>query len=475
MSVAALAERLRRELGDEAVLHHPIERHLYSKDSGLRRADPDLVVLPTSTEQVVAVVRAAADEGVSVVPRGGGSGLTGGAVPSGEAVVVVLTRMDAIHEIDAEARTAWVGPGVINLDLSAATEPLGLHFAPDPSSQSVCTIGGNVANNSGGPHCLAEGSTVAHILAVEVVLASGEVVVLGGAAPDQPGLDLRGVVVGSEGTLGIVTRVLVRLTPNPPAVRTLLMEFAEVHDAAATVTGIVGAGIVPAALELMDQRTLEVLENFLHAGLPTDVAAVLLCETTGHPAAVEAEAEICRRVAERNGATKVRVAADAAERALLWHARKAAFGAVAQLAPDFYLHDAVVPRTKLPEVLDGVYDIAERHGLAIMNVFHAGDGNLHPIMGFDLAEPGVEAAVFAAGDEIIDLCLSVGGALTGEHGIGTEKRNHLPKVFDAVGLDAQARLREAFDPDGLFNPDHLLPAGSRCADFGRPIPEGAWV
>lgn len=475
MSVAALAERLRRELGDDAVLHHPVERYVYGKDAGLRRAVPELVVLPTSTEQVAAVVKAAADEQVAVVPRGGGSGITGGAVPSVPAVLVVLTRMDAISDVDPDNRTAWVGPGVINLDLSAATAGVGLHFAPDPSSQSVCTIGGNVANNSGGPHCLAEGSTVSHILALEVVLASGEVVVLGGPAPDPPGLDLRGVIVGSEGTLGIVTRVLVKLTPNPPEVRTLLMEFAEVRDAAETVSGIIGAGIVPAALELMDRRTLEVLENFLHIGLPTDAAAVLLCETTGHRAAVDAEAEVCRRVAVGSGATNVRLAADEEERAVLWRARKAAFGAVAQLAPDFYLHDTVVPRTRLPEVLDGVYEIAERHGLAIMNVFHAGDGNLHPIMGFDLAEPGVEEAVYEAGTEIIDLCLSVGGALTGEHGIGTEKRDHLPKVLDAVGLDAQARLREAFDPDGLFNPEHLLPAGSRCADFGRPIPEGAWV
>ncbi len=475
MSVEALAERLRPVLGADAVLTHPVERLLYAKDAGLRRSEPALVVLPASTEEVVAVVRAAAEEGVHVVPRGGGSGLTGGAVPSVPAVVVALTRMNEIHAVDAEAATAWVGPGVINLDLSVATEPVGLHFAPDPSSQSVCTIGGNVANNSGGPHCLAEGSTVAHVLGLEVVLADGEVVTVGGAAPDPPGLDLRGVLVGSEGTLGIVTKALVKLTPNPPDVRTLLMEFDDVRSAAAAVTGIIGAGIVPAALEMMDRKTLEVLEAYLHIGLPTDAAAVLLCETTGHPAAVEAEAELCRRVAIEAGATAVRLAADDAERATLWRARKAAFGAVAQLAPDFYLHDAVVPRTRLPEVLEAVYEIADRHGLALMNVFHAGDGNLHPIMGFDLAEPGVAEAVFAAGDEIIDLCLSVGGALTGEHGIGTEKRDHLPKVLDPVSLDAQARLREAFDPDGRLNPDHLLPAGARCGEFGRPIPEGAWV
>ncbi len=475
MSLEALAERLRPLLGDAAVLTHPVERHLYSKDAGLRRTEPGLVVLPTSTEEVAAVVRAAADLGVAVVPRGGGSGLTGGAVPSEPAVVVALTRMDEIHEIDAVGRTAWVGPGVINLDLSEVTRPLGLHFAPDPSSQSVCTIGGNVANNAGGPHCLAEGSTVAHILGVELVLPDGEVVVLGGAAPDLPGLDLRGVVVGSEGTLGVVTRVLVKLTPNPPDVRTLLMEFDEVRQAADTVSGIIGAGIVPDALELMDRKTLEVMEAFLHIGLPVDAAAVLLCETSGHPAAVAAEAALCEEVARRCGARAVQVAADEAERQVLWKARKAAFGAVAQMAPDFYLHDVVVPRTTLPEVLDEVYRIAERHDLHIMNVFHAGDGNLHPIMGFDLAEDGVRDAVMAAADELIAVTLSVGGALTGEHGIGTEKRDHLPKVFDEVSLDAQARLREAFDPEGRFNPEHVLPKGSRCADFGRPLPEGAWV
>lgn len=475
MSIEVLADRLRAVLGDDAVLVHPMERHLYAKDAGLRRFEPGLVVLPNSTEQVAAVVRAAAELGVPVVPRGGGSGLTGGAVPSVPAVVVALTRMNEILEVDAAARTAWVGPGVINADLSVATAPLGLHFAPDPSSQTVCTIGGNVANNAGGPHCLAEGSTVAHILALEVVLPDGEVVVVGGAAPDPPGLDLRGLLVGSEGTMGIATRILVRLTPNPPAVGTLLFEFADDSSAAATVSGIIAAGLVPAALEMMDQTTLQVLEEYLHAGLPVDAAAVLLCEVTGHPAAVEAEVALCSEVASRAGATAVRVAADEAERALLWKARKSAFGAIAQVAPDFYLHDVVVPRTRLTEVLAQVNEIGRRHGIRLMNVFHAGDGNLHPIMAFDLSEPGVEAAVYAAGDEIVDVCLRAGGALTGEHGIGTEKRDHLPKVLDPVSLDAQARLREAFDPEGRFNPEHVLPAGSRCGEFGRPLPEGAWV
>ncbi len=316
---------------------------------------------------------------------------------------------------------------------------------------------------------------MAHILGLEVVLPDGDVVTVGGAAPDQPGLDLRGVLVGSEGTLGIVTRILVRLTPNPPAVGTLLFEFADDASASDTVSGIIAAGVVPAALEMMDQTTLRVMEEFMHVGLPVDAAAVLLCEVTGHPAAVEAEVRLCSEVATRAGATSVRVAADEAERAVLWKARKSAFGAIAQLAPDFYLHDVVVPRTKLTEMLAQVNDIAARHNLILMNVFHAGDGNLHPIMAFDLSEPGVEEAVHRAGDEIVAACLAAGGALTGEHGVGTEKRDHLPKVFDEVSLDAQARLREAFDPEGLFNPLHVLPAGSRCGEFGRPLPEGAWV
>ncbi|NND83599.1 MAG: FAD-binding protein, partial [Acidimicrobiia bacterium] len=351
--------RLRSVVGSAHVLDEPIERHLYAKDAGLRRNPVSLVVLPATTGEVAEVLRIAAEDGIDVVPRGGGSGLTGGAVPTGDALVVAVTRMNEIHEIDAENRTAWVGPGVINLDLSSHTESVGLHFAPDPSSQSVCTIGGNVGNNAGGPHCLAEGSTHAHILGVELVLPDGETIVLGGVAPDQPGLDLRGVVVGSEGTVGIVTKVLVRLTPNAPDVRTLLISFDRMADAMATVSGVIAEGIVPAALEMMDRNTLRVVEGFLHAGLP-QVEGALLAEVTGTTAAVDAEAAVVRRVAEANGATEVRLAADDAERATLWLGRKAAFGAVAQLAPDFYLHDTVVPRTRLVEVMERVVEIGAR-------------------------------------------------------------------------------------------------------------------
>ncbi len=462
-------------LGEDRVMAEPLERHLYGMDAGVSTGPALLIVFPERTEEVASLVRLAAEHGVPVVPRGAGTGLAGGAVPAHPSMLVVLTRMNRIHEVDTENRTAWVGPGVINLDLSRYTNPLGLHFAPDPSSQAACTIGGNVANNSGGPHCLAEGSTVNHVLAVEMVTADGEVVMLGSPAPDPIGLDLRGVVVGSEGTLGVVTRVLVRLLPNPPAVKTLLLAYDRVEDAAATVSGVIAEGMVPAALEMMDKRMIVAVENFVHADLPVGAEAILLAEVAGSAAAVEDEAALVEKVARANNATQVRIAKDEAERQLLWKGRKSAFGAVAQAAPDYYLHDTVVPRTKLVEVLAEVYRIGERHGLTMLNVFHAGDGNLHPLMAFDGSEPGMFERVKAAADELVEVCVAAGGVLSGEHGIGLEKRDLMPLVFTTTDLDAQARVRESFDPGGRLNPDKVLPLGSRCFDLGRPIPEGAWV
>jgi glycolate oxidase len=379
-------------------------------------------------------------------------------------------RMNRIWEVDTEGRTAWVGPGVINLDLTRHTEPMGFHFAPDPSSQSICTVGGNVANNSGGPLCLAEGTTVAHILGVEMVAADGEVMIVGGAAPDLPGLDLRSVIVGSEGTVGVVTKVLVKLTENPPDVRTLLLAFPDVVGAARTVSDTIAAGIVPAALEMMDRPMIAAVENFVHAGYPTDAGAVLLAEVAGHPAAVAAEADIIAGIAASAGAGEVRVAGRGPERDLLWLGRKSAFGAVAQAAPDYYLHDTVVPRTRLVEVMTRLYEIAETYDLLMLNVFHAGDGNLHPLMAFDAREPGMLERVKAAGEEIVRVSVAVGGALSGEHGIGLEKRDFMGEVYAAVDLDAQARLRDAFDPDALMNPGKILPAGSRRFDFDFPRP-----
>jgi len=469
-----MIDELTAALDPERVLGSPLARHLYSKDAGVMRGNPTVVVVPIDTAEVQAVVRIANRFGVPIVARGAGTGLAAGAVPLDGGIVLSTTRMNRVHEIDPVNRTAWVGPGVINLDLSRATTTLGLHFAPDPSSQAACTIGGNVATNSGGPHCLAEGSTVNHVLALEVVLADGSVIMVGSAAPDEIGLDLRGVLVGSEGTLAIVTRALVKLTANAPDVRTLLAWFDSVSDAAATVSGVIAAGIVPAALEMMDQAMTRAVENWLHAGLPTEAAAILLAEVVGETAAVEAEADVIRRVALENHA-QVRVAADEAERALLWKGRKSAFGAVAQAAPNYYLHDTVVPRTKLVETMEEVYRIGDKYGLTMLNVFHAGDGNLHPLMAFDAAEPGMLEKVQAAADELVELCVHMGGALSGEHGIGREKRDLMPLMFNEIDLDAQARIKEAFDPTGVFNPGKILPIGSRCFDVGGKLPEGAWV
>ena len=472
-----LVAELRSILGDENVLEEPLELHIYGKDASLMRGQPDCVVFPQDTAQVAAVVEVAERHEVPIVARGAGTGLAAGASPTQGGIVVSTTALNEI-EIDPDNRTAWVGAGVINLDLSKAAAPYGLHFAPDPSSQSACTIGGNVANNSGGPHCLAEGSTTSHILGMEVVLAGGEVATLGGQAPDTPGLDLKGIIVGSEGTLGIVTRALVRLLPIDPDVRTLLMEFPTVDGATTTVSEVIAAGMVPAALELMDQRMTEAVENWIHAGLPTDAAAVLLAEVVGETEGVEAEAEIITEIARSNGATGVQVAQDEEERALLWKARKSAFGAIAQLAPDYYLHDAVVPRTRLVETMTAVYEIADRYGLTLVNVFHAGDGNLHPLIAFDASDPGASERVHAAGEEIVAVCLANGGALSGEHGIGLEKRDLMTLAFTEVDLAAQDSLKAAFDPGCVFNPGKVLPQGSRCFDFGavgRPVPEGTWI
>ena len=471
----ALLAALRAALGDERVHATAVDLAVHGRDASLLTGRPAAVCFPDDTAGVRAAVVVARAHDRAIVARGSGTGLAGGAVPEDGAVVIVTTRMRRILEVDPVERVAWVQPGVVNLDLSRAVAPHGLHFAPDPSSQQACSIGGNVATNSGGPHCLAEGVTSNHVLAMEVVLPDGEVVVLGGVEPEPAGLDLRGAFVGGEGTLGIATRIAVRLTPLPPTVRTLLAAFPDVGSAAAAVSAIIAGGIVPAALEMMDQRCVEAVEAYVHAGYPTDAAAVLLAEVDGLPAGVEADAERIAAICAEHGARSVRVAADETERALLWKGRKTAFGAVARIAPDYYLHDTVVPRTRLVEVLEQVYEIADRHQLVVLNVFHAGDGNLHPLLAFDAREPGVLERVHAAGDEIIRASLAAGGVLSGEHGIGLEKRDHMPLLFSSVDLDQQARLREAFDPDGVANPGKVLPSGSRCADLAGAVEAGLWV
>jgi len=432
------------------------------------------VCWPERGEDVAQAVRVARAHGRPFVARGSGTGLAGGATPLGDPVVIVTTRMNRVLDVDADARHAWVEPGVLNLDLSRAVRHLGLHYAPDPSSQQACTVGGNVGTNAGGPHCLAYGVTSAHVLAVEVVLPDGDTALLGGLEPDVPGYDLRGCFVGSEGTMGIATRIAVRLTPDPPAVATMLCDFTSVEDAAATVSGTIGAGILPAALEMMDARITRAVEDFVGAGYPRDAEAVLLVEVDGMEAGVAEQVEAVRAIARGHGARTVRVAADDAERALLWKGRKSAFGAIARIAPDYYLHDAVVPRTRLVDVLMRVYEIADAHELVTMNVFHAGDGNLHPLIVFDRREPGVWERVHDAGTEILETCIAAGGVLTGEHGVGIEKRDLMPLLFTPDDLDAQARLRDAFDPDGAANPMKVLPRGSRCGELQR-VPEGTWI
>jgi glycolate oxidase len=464
-------------LAGDRVRTDPLELGLYSRDASMITGRASVVCFPLTTDEVSAAVSICARRGRPFLARGSGTGLAGGATPAGDQppVVIVTTKMDRILEVDAEARVAWVEPGVLNLDLSRAVAHLGLHFAPDPSSQQSCSIGGNVANNSGGPHCLLYGVTNAHVLAVEVVLPDGTVVMLGGLDPEPDGLDLRGAFVGSEGTMGIATRIAVRLTPVPPSVATLLADFSTMGDAARAVTAVIGAGVVPAALEMMDATIVEVVEAFVHAGFPTDAAAVLLVEVDGLAGGLAATAELVGSVLREHRARNVRVARDEAERAAWWKGRKSAFGAVARIAPNYYLHDCVVPRTRLVEVLEQVGRVCAAQGLVLGNVFHAGDGNLHPLIVFDRRQPGVLEKVHAAGQAIIDICVKAGGSLSGEHGIGLEKRDAMPLVFSAADLEAQSWLRDAFDPEGLCNPEKVLPqGGSRCADLAE-VPAGAWI
>ncbi len=434
------------------------------------------VCYPVDAAEVSAIMTIAEQHGRGIVPRGAGTGLAGGAIPLGAPVVIAVTKMNSILEVDTENRIAWVEPGVINLDLSKHLASYGFHFAPDPSSQQVCTIGGNVGNNSGGPHCLLYGVTNAHVVAMEVVLASGEIVTLGGLDAEPDGYDLRGAFVGSEGTLGITTKIAVRLTPNAPSVRTLLLAFSTVQAAANTVSAVIADGIVPAAMEVMDQRITIAVENYVNAGYPTDAAAVLLAEVEGLEGGTAIDADRIAELGRENGAVSVRVAATDEERALLWKGRKTAFGAVAQIAPDYYLHDTVVPRSKLAEVLDQIYEIADRHDVLVMNVFHAGDGNLHPLIVFDGRIEGTWDRVHAAGGEILQASLAAGGVLSGEHGIGVEKQQYMSAMFSDDDLDHQGRLRRAFDPACRANPGKVLPAGHSCADIAalRKVPSGVW-
>ncbi|MEI8237939.1 MAG: FAD-linked oxidase C-terminal domain-containing protein [Actinomycetota bacterium] len=473
MSEALVAD-LCAVLSHDRVHTNATELGLYARDASNITGAAGVVCFPLTVQEVQGAVSVAVRHGVPFVARGAGTGLAGGAVPLDGAVVIVTTKMNRVLSVDHMNRFAWVEPGVLNLDLTRQVTTLGMHFAPDPSSQQSCSVGGNVANNSGGPHCLSDGVTAAHVLGLEVVLSDGSVVMLGGPEPEVDGLDLRGAFVGSEGMFGVATKVCVRLTQNPPAVRTMLMDFTSVDDGARTVSAIIAAGMVPAALEMMDQLCVQAVEAYIHAGLPLDAAAVLLVEVAGLPHGLEVDVERIVDIGRLHGARTVRIAQDEAERALLWKGRKTAFGAIARIKPNYYLHDTVVPRRALPDVLRQVYEIAEKYELMVMNVFHAGDGNLHPLLVFDKREPGVMERVHAAGDAIVRASVAAGGVLSGEHGIGLEKRDFMPLMFSDADLEAQRSMRRAFDPTGLANPFKVLPSAAACGDI-QHVPDGAWV
>ncbi len=454
-----LARRLREIAGADSVITDPAELRTYECD-GLtyHRATPAIVVLPETAEQIAAIVRACAADGVPYVARGSGTGLSAGALPRSDGVLIVTSRMRRILEVDPANQRAVVEPGVINLDVSKAARPYGYYYAPDPSSQQICSIGGNVAENSGGAHCLKYGFTVNHVLACEVVTPDGEIVEL----TEGPGYDLLGAFVGSEGTLGITTKVTVRLTRLPETVRTLLAGFDTIEHAGEAVSAIIAAGVVPAAIEMMDALSIEAAEAAVSCGYPPGAGAVLIVELDGPEPEVEAQ---FARVRELCGAAfEIRVAADDAARALIWRGRKSAFAAVGRISPDYIVQDGVVPRTALPEVLADIEALSREKGIRVANVFHAGDGNLHPLVLFDEAEPGAGERAEEVSGRILDLCVEHGGSITGEHGVGLDKAKHMPRMFTEEDLDTMQMVRCAFDPAGLCNPGKVYPTPRLCGE-----------
>ncbi len=453
-------------LGEEQVLWEAHDLQLYEYDGAVDTATPDAVVLPRDTADVAKLARFCNEHGVPLVPRGAGTGLSGGAIPVEGGVVVSFARMSRILELDVANLRAVVQPGLVNLHLSTAAAPHGLYFVPDPSSQKACTIGGNVAENSGGPHTLAYGVTTNHVTGLEIVLTDGTIVRLGGKAAEAEGYDLIGVFVGSEGTLGLVTEITVRLTPLPEDKRTVMAAFPTMDQASATVSAIIASGLVPSAMELMDQLATIAVEASVGAGYPLDAGGILLAEVDGPRDGLDEQRARIEELCRVNGATSIRVAATALERDRLWAGRKGAFAAMGRLAPDYYVQDGVIPRTRLPEVLRRITEVGERYGLRIANVFHAGDGNLHPLILFDGSlGPDVLRQVKAAGVEILRACLDVGGSITGEHGVGMEKNCELPLQYGPDDLAAMLHVKRAFDPDGLANPAKIFPTPSRCREF----------
>jgi len=465
---------LRALLGEDGVLASEAARFTYEADAlALEKRMPEVVVLPRSTDEVAAVVRWAHAHGVAVTPRGAGTGLAGGATPERGGIVLSLNRMAGVLSVDPERMLAWVEPGLVNLSLSQQLAKHGLYYAPDPASQQVSTIGGNVATNAGGPHCLKYGVTFNHVLGVVAVLHDGTVVTLGGEAPDSPDFDLAAVIVGSEGTLAIVTEICVRLLPRPEAVKTMLFDFATVEEACRAVSAAIAAGIVPAAMEIMDQHTVALVEAWLHLGLPLDAGAVLLIEVDGPAVSLERHVGRITALALENGARSTRIARDEAERAAIWRGRKSAFGAYGRTASGFYIMDGVVPRTRLAEALSAIYRMAGEKGLSAGNVFHAGDGNLHPHILFDADDANAQQAALVVSHEILRMCIRMGGTISGEHGVGIEKRPMMRELFAEGDLEVMGRLRRAFDPGETLNPAKILPGGAGCGEGAGRDAEGA--
>jgi glycolate oxidase len=463
-----IAAALRRIVPGEGVILSEPERRAYESDGLTAYHQPPLVVvLPSTVAEVAAVLRYCKAEGVKIVPRGAGTSLSGGALPLADGVLLGMAKFNRILDIDYDNRCVVAQPGVTNLGITHAVEGVGFYYAPDPSSQIACSIGGNVAENSGGVHCLKYGLTTNNLLGLQIVLIDGEVVRLGGKHFDAEGYDLMGVLTGSEGLLGVVTEVTVRILKKPPTARALLIGFASVEDGGNCVAAIIAAGIIPGGMEMMDRPAIHAAEDFVHAGYPRDVEALLIVELDGPQAEVDHLIARVEAIARDNRATSVRISQNEAERLAFWAGRKAAFPAVGRISPDYYCMDGTIPRGRLAEVLTRIGELSTEHGLRVANVFHAGDGNLHPLILYDANKAGEIERAEEFGADILRLCVKVGGVLTGEHGVGVEKRDLMGTMFDEVDLAQQQRLKCAFDPDGLLNPGKVFPQLHRCAELGR--------
>ncbi|MEO2023360.1 MAG: FAD-linked oxidase C-terminal domain-containing protein [Pirellulaceae bacterium] len=462
-TIPHLVEQLRSIVGSDGVLSAHSDVMVYECDGFvIEKACPDVVVFPRTADDVAQIVRVCNEGDVPFLPRGAGTSLAGGCLPVGGGVMIVMTQMKEIVEINLRDRYAVVQPGVVNVWLTQALKGTGYHYAPDPSSQGACTIGGNVATNSGGPHTLKYGVTVNHVLGIEAVLADGRIVQMGGPAEESPGLDLVGTIVGSEGTLAIVTKVWVRLTRNPQGYRTMLGIFESVEDATNAISEIIGVGIVPAALEMMDQGILVAVEEAFQFGFPLDAQAILLIEVDGLEAGLDQQRQQITDLCMDSGGREVRLAADASERQKLWKCRKQAFGAIGRLSPSYCTQDGVVPRTQLPAILQKITETGSKYGIRIVNVFHAGDGNIHPILLFDERDPEQTRHVLEASGEILQACLDLGGSVTGEHGIGVEKISFMKKMFTEDDLQVMDQLRKALNPENRLSPDKMLPTAGAC-------------